>query len=604
MSRPIQYAIEPVDPDAHLFRVTVTVSDPDPAGELLRLPAWIPGSYLVRDFARNVVDVSANCGGASIEMLKVDKASWQTGACDGTLNATFDIYAWDLSVRGAHLDRRHAYFNGACVFPAVAGREDDPCMLDIRAPSGGLGDDWRVATAMRPVSAERFGYGVYLVDDYWELIDHPVEIGDVVIGEFEVADVPHTLAVRGHERVDIARICRDLEAVCAVHHRLFGTPPGLDRYLFLLTVVDEGYGGLEHRWSSSNMCSRDDLPATSDTEVSNGYRKLLGLFSHEYFHLWNVTRMKPAAFTPYDLSREAYTGLLWVFEGITSYYDDLALARSGVVSHESYLELLGQTITRVLRAPGRRRQSIEESSFDAWTKFYRQDAGSPNFIVSYYQKGSLVALALDLTIRRMSDDTFSLDDVMRACWERYGESGQGMPERGIETVAREVCNLDLASFFERYVRGTAELSLDELLLNAGVRMHFRAATGSSDAGGKPADDSATPLPWFGSKLASADGRDRFGTVIAGSPAERAGLAPGDEAVALDGLRIDAGNFDRRLRACAAGSDVRLTVFRRDELLELEVRLADAPKDTCWLTLDEDPSPVAAARRDSWLSGDS
>ncbi len=600
MSETIHYTIEPKDPGAHLFEITVQVAQPDPEGQVFRMPAWIPGSYLIRDFARNVVSARAACDGVPTGVTKMDKSTWQTDACLGPLTLVIEVYALDLSVRGAHLDTTHAYFNGPVVFPAVVGHEDRPCTLDIRPPADGGGAQWRVATSMSRNGAERFGYGTYSAADYWELIDHPVEIGDLVVGEFEVNGIEHAIAIRGATRVDMARICRDLTDVCEAHHGLLGAPESLDRYLFLLTAVGKGYGGLEHRWSTSLISSREDLPLQDDTSVSDSYRKFLGLCSHEYFHLWNVTRMKPAAFTPYELADESYTGLLWVFEGITSYYDDLALVRAGTITPESYLELLGQTMTRVQRAAGRLRQSVEESSFEAWTKFYKQDAGSPNFIVSYYAKGSLVALLLDLTVRRMTNGECSLDDVMRECWRRHGETGVGLPERGLERIAAEVCSLDLSEFFERYVRGTDELPLADALAECGIQTHLRAAADAQDAGGKPAVPGRAEGPWLGANLIAKDGRSVFGPVMAGSPAERAGLSPGDEAVSLDGLRLTAANVRASLARYEPGDVVTLNVFREDELQRLSVTLDEAPKTTCYLTIEEDADPTAIDHRRAWL----
>ena len=600
MSEPIHYSILPKDPGAHLFEVTIDVASPDAAGQVFRMPAWIPGSYLIRDFARNVVSARAECDGMPIGVTKTDKSSWQTDACLGPLRLIIEVYALDMSVRGAHLDTTHAYFNGPVVFPAVVGQEDVPCTLDILAPADGSGAQWRVATSMRRDGAERFGYGAYTAADYWDLIDHPVEIGDLVIGEFDVGGIEHAIAIRGESRVDMARICRDLTDVCEQHHALLGAPNGLDRYLFLLTVLDKGYGGLEHRWSSSLISSREDLPRPGDSAVSDSYRKFLGLCSHEYFHLWNVTRMKPAAFTPYELADESYTGLLWVFEGITSYYDDLALVRSGTISTESYLELLGRTMTRVQRGAGRQRQSVEESSFEAWTKFYKQDAGSPNFIVSYYAKGSLVALLLDLTIRRRTNGECSLDDVMRECWRRHGETGVGLPERGLESIAAEVCSLDLSEFFERYVRGTDELPLEDALRHCGVHTHFRSASDAQDTGGKPATAGAASAPWLGANLAASDNRSVFGPVMAGSPAEKAGLCPGDEAVALEGLRLTAGNVQSRLARYAPGDAVTISVFRNDELLRLAATLEESPTTTCYLTVEADVGEASSSHRQAWL----
>lgn len=597
-----RYRIVPKDAGAHLFEVSLTVANPDPKGQLFRLPAWIPGSYLIRDFARNLVSIRAESEGREIELIKQDKSSWQSGVCDAPLTVVYEVYAYDLSVRGAHLDTTHAYFNGPSVFLAVVGQETHACELEICPPPATIGEHWRVATAMQTAGAETYGFGRYRAADYAELIDHPVEIGELLIGEFEVDGIPHAIAVRGKARVDMARICSDLTTLCAQQMQLLGKPADLDRYLFLLLVLPDGYGGLEHRWSSSLVCSRNDLPRRGDGSVSNGYRKLLGLVSHEYFHLWNVTRMKPAVFTPYRLQAEIHTGLLWVFEGITSYYDDLALVRSGLIGTKSYLELLGQTITRVLRAGGRLRQSVEESSFDAWTKFYQQDANSPNFIVSYYTKGSLIACALDLTLRRVTHGEYCLDDVMRECWSRYGDSKTGMPERGLETVAHELSGMDLEDFFERYVRGTADIPLDNLLLDCGIRVCLRAASHSQDLGGKPGAKNKPAALWTGASLVQRGNRSVFNRVVAGGPAERAGLSAGDEIVALNDLKVSAGNFDKRLGEYHVGDKIMLRVFRRDELMSLPLVLEQAPEDTCYLVVDDDVSAAAEQNRRSWLSG--
>ena len=600
MTTPHRYTITPTDPGAHLFEVRLSVAAPDPAGQVFRIPAWIPGSYLVRDFARNVVSIRAESEDRVLETTKLDKSTWQCEPCEAPLTLVLEIYAFDLSVRGAHVDTTHAYFNGPSVFPEVIGQAEVACEVEICPPPASFGKGWRVATSMASAGAEQYGYGLYRTADYGELIDHPVEIGDLLIGEFEAGGAAHAIAVRGHPKVEMARICKDLSALCNEHMKLLGRPDDLDRYLFLLLVLADGYGGLEHRWSTSLVCSRADLPRRGEFGVSNGYRKFLGLCSHEYFHLWNVTRMKPRAFIPYGLQAEKHTGLLWVFEGITSYYDDLALVRAGLITPESYLELLGQTITRVLRGKGRFRQSVEESSFDAWTKFYKQDANSPNHIVSYYAKGSLVACALDLTLRRQTNGACSLDDVMRECWRRYAV--EGMPERGLESVAREVSGVDLDEFFERYVRGTADLPLEQLLHDCGITMHLRAARDAKDLGGKTASDKNPLPPWLGANLLSREGRSVFGLVQAGSPGERAGLTAGDEAVSINDLRLTADNIDTRLKEYQPGDRVTLRVFRRDELVRLQVRLEEPPEDTCYLVIDKEAGGAADQHRRSWLSG--
>ena len=423
MSVPHRYRIEPVDPAAHLFEVSLTVAEPHIEGQVFAMPAWIPGSYMIRDYARNVVAIRAESDGLDVALEKLDKSRWQAAAVDRPITIVAQVFAYDLSVRGAHLDMTHAYFNGPCVFLVAEGQEDRACELEIVAPNIKQAEDWRVATSMRRKDAANYGFGTYEADDYAELIDHPVEAGHLSIGEFEANGIPHSIAIRGQTRVDMGRLCHDLQTLCEQHLSFLGAPRDFDRYVFLLHAPGSGYGGLEHRWSSSLVCARDSLPMRGDEEVREDYRTFLGLASHEYFHSWNVKRLKPAAFTPYDLSAETHTELLWVFEGVTSYYDDLALVRSGLITERSYLELLGRTITRVLRGAGRLRQSVAESSFDAWTKFYKQDANAANAIVSYYAKGSLIALALDLKLRSETGGKISLDDVMKECWARWGESG-------------------------------------------------------------------------------------------------------------------------------------------------------------------------------------
>ena len=600
MSAVLRYRIWPKDPAAHLYEVSLTVPDPAAPGQVFAMPAWIPGSYMIRDYAKHVVTIRAESDGRDVPLTKLDKSRWQAGAVERELTVIAEIYAHDPSVRGAHLDTTHAYFNGTCMFLCPDGHEDARCELDIAAPDEPVGKDWRVATSMRRKDAGQYGFGVYEADDYAELIDHPVEIGRLAIGEFDVQGIPHAIAIRGRTRVDMARICHDLARVCEQHIRLLGVPDGLDRYLFLLDAPVSGYGGLEHRWSSSLVCARDSLPIRDDDEVSDGYRTFLGLASHEYFHLWNVKRMKPAVFTPYDLSAESHTGLLWVFEGITSYYDDLALVRSGLISVESYLELVGQVITRVLRGSGRLKQTLEDSSFDAWTKFYKQDANASNAIVSYYAKGSLVALALDLKIRSESD--FSLDDVMRECWRRFGETGDGMPERGLEDVCAAVTGLDLSDFFDASVRGTGELPLPRLLARFGIGYQLRCASGRKDKGGKPSP--RQPGPWLGATLANKAGKSVFTVVANGGPAEQAGIAPGDVAIALDGVALSAANFDRRLRTYRHGDRLELVVFRGDELMTTKVRLQHAPETTCFLEIDGKADAESLGRQAAWLETDS
>jgi len=601
MGDPHRYSIRPLNPEAHLFEVRLTVAHPDEAGQIFAIPAWIPGSYMIRDYARHVVGIRAEADGVGLVVTKLDKSRWQTAPTDRQVTLVLEIYAHDDSVRGAHLDNTHAYFNGPCVFPVVVGQEDIACQLEIGGGDLPQARNWRVATSMNRAGAEPYGFGAYVADDYAELIDHPVEISTLSIGEFQAGGIPHVIAIRGKTKADMARLCHDLSTLCSFHMKMLGAPRDLDRYVFLLHAPGSGYGGLEHRWSSSLVSNRDSLPIRGDEGVSPEYRTSLSLVSHEYFHLWNVKRMKPVAFTPYDLSQESHTELLWVFEGITSYYDDLALVRSGLIPESEYLELLGQTVTRVIRGRGRRRQSVADSSFDAWTKFYKQDANAGNAIVSYYAKGSLIALALDLKLRSETDGQVTLDDVMRVCWEKWGQTGEGMPERGLEEVSSEIAGLDLGDFFDAAVRGTGELALEPLLHEHGVDYVLRRSKGRKDKGGGKADVDKLPNVWLGAILATRSGKPVFASLSNDGPAERAGISPGDELIALDGVRVQVSGSDTRIRRYRPGDKSELTVFRGDELLTLKLVWAEAPDDTCYLEDDADADEAALKRREDWLA---
>ena len=597
--QPIRYEIAPLDVQAHLFDVRCTVDDPDPAGQRFRLPAWIPGSYLIREFARQFVHVSAVSDGAAIAIVKEGKDVWRTAPLQGAVTVIAHVYAFDLSVRTAYVDATRAYFNGPSVFLCPEDREGAPCVVEILPPPGGAFAHWRVATTLAADGAPPHGFGRYRAGNYDELIDHPVEMSDFALAAFAAGGVRHEIAITGRQQADLERLARDLARVCQWQVDLFGGAPQsrapFDRYLFQITAVGDGYGGLEHRSSTSLLCRRDELPVRGRAEINDNYLHLLGLASHEYFHSWNVKRIKPAAFTPYDLAREGYTRQLWAFEGITSYYDDLALVRSGVIDDARYLELLGRTLTNVLRTPGRHRQSIGDSSFDAWIKFYRQDENSPNAVISYYAKGALVALALDLTLRKAGRT--SLDDVMRTLWQRYGSTGVGVPEAGIEDVVGELAGTDMGEFFARYVHGTDDPPLDALLDAFGIDWHLRAASGASDRGGKTATG---PLPacWIGARVA---GDLRLQHVFTGGPAERAGLAPHDVLVAIDDVRASTDLLNSLLADRAPGETVVVHAFRRDELINVALELAPPPLDTCYLTLRDEASGPSVELRRSWLA---
>jgi predicted metalloprotease with PDZ domain len=470
-------------------------------------------------------------------------------------------------------------------------------IVDVVAPSHAAGARWRVATTLDRDGAAPWGFGTYRAANYDELVDHPVEMSAFRHVAFEAGGATHDVTVSGRATFDAERLARDLARICQWQCDFFEGAPGsrapFDRYLFQVTAVGDGYGGLEHRASTSLLCSRRDLPASGVERITDDYRGFLGLASHEYFHSWNVKRIKPAAFVPYDLGREAYTRQLWAFEGVTSYYDDLALVRSGVIDAASYLELLGRAVSSVLRTPGRRVQSVADASFDAWIKHYRPDENTPNASISYYVKGSLCALALDLTLRGHGT---SLDEVMRELWRRHGQTGIGVPEDGVRRLAAELAGRDLDDFFDAYIDGTDELPLAGLLASHGIALALRPAQGAKDRGGKRGNGDA-PRTALG---ASWTPDLRLQHVYAGGAAEAAGLAAGDALVALDGLKATADRLDAYARDGRPGDRVPAHVFRRDELIEATLVLESAPDDTAWLAFAADADTEAVSRRERWL----
>ncbi len=598
LSADLIYSLELTDPARHMITVVCRIENPDPAGQIVSLPAWIPGSYLMREFAKHITAIAASERGAPVGLHKLDKSSFQIAPCDGPLVVRASIYAHDLSVRGAFVDGGHAFLNPACLCLRVHGQEDEPCLVQTQPPEGV--DGWSVATALERRTGEPGQFGVFAAQNYDALIDRPLLMGPLTTGEFTVAGVPHSISLCGGEHADVDRLAADLALVCAWQADLFGLPLPMSRYDFLVMVQDSGYGGLEHRDSSALICARRDLPVPSQQEVTSGYRKFLGLASHEYFHLWNIKRIRPAGLTPYRLDRENYTRQLWLFEGITSYYDDLALLRSGLLGVQGYLRLVGENLTRVYRSRGRRAQTLEDASFDAWVKFYRPDENSGNATVSYYAKGAMVALALDLELRLRTDNDVSLDDVMRALWRDYGGVGRALPAGAFERLTEELCGQSMAEFFDQNLRSTVDPPVGILLAQFGVHLQLRAAESDADRGGQAPQREGPARPWLGISMARDGEQLKIRQVAADGPAAAAGVSPGDELIAINGWRVDAANPAARFAELAVGEPGRLSLFRRGRLIELEVAPSRSPRDTAWLSLDAGADEASLNRRELWL----
>jgi predicted metalloprotease with PDZ domain len=576
-SASLRYCVEIADLNAHLFRVTLTIDQPQ-MRQLVSLPAWIPGSYLIREFAKNLQRLAARQLGRAVPVHQMDKSCWQIDCvASSALVVSYEVYAFDTSVRTAWLDARRGFFNGTSLCLRVHGQEHRVHALEV--PASRATGKWQVATGLAPHRVNKRGFGVYLAADYDELVDCPVELGSFWSGEFKAGGVPHRLVVAGAaESFDGARLLADAETICEAEIRFWHARkrPPFKHYLFMLNVIDDGYGGLEHRNSTALIASRRDLPRTGESRQSEGYVTLLGLISHEYFHTWNVKRLRPAEFTRYDYNRENYTQLLWFFEGFTSYYDDLFLRRAGLIDDAAYLKLLNKTINQMLQTPGREVQAAAQSSFDAWVKYYRQDENTANATVSYYTKGSLVALCFDLLLR--SEGRTTLDAVMRALWVRC-KAGP-MTEADFAAVLRELGGRSFNRELAAWVHGTRELPLEELLQQHGVVV---------------LEDPAQLAQRLGIRMTETGGVT-IKQVLRGGAAELAGFAANDEWVGLEmagnGWRMT--KLDDLTLYAGAHRKVTALVARDRRLLRLELTLPAAV--TTWRLVLRD-----AALAQTWLA---
>ena len=573
------YRLGMPEPHTHLFHVEMEIQGVHSAASLA-MPSWTPGSYLMREFPRNVQGFEATDGaGASLAWSKTDKNRWHVAApANGTLRVRYQVYANELSVRTSHLDATHASVNGASVFMYDEARAGEPLELEVAAPEG-----WRVTTALRSDN------GRFTASGFDELVDSPLEIGTHALLEWEVAGKTHRYAVWGRGNLEGERLAADTSRIILAEKALFGELPYPD-YTFILHLTPGGAGGLEHRDSTALLADRWAFRGPA-------YERFLGLVAHEFFHLWNGKRIRPAALGPFDYTAENYTRDLWVVEGITTYYTDLFLRRAGLITAHRYLERLAESIARFRSLPGRSVQSLADSSWNTWIKFYRPDANTPNSSISYYEKGAHAALLLDLRIRAATGNERSLDDVMRRLWAEFGVPDAGFPEGEVERIAAEVAGTDLTEFFDLALRGTAELPFEETLEAAGF-----ALRPAHEIAPLPGSDARTEVH-IGAQFRAEGGRALVTQVLAGTPAFRAGLNAGDELVALDGLRITPETLPLRLAERRPGDRVPLTVFRRDELvtLPLEVELVAPPR--LLLRSVDNPTPAQKRLHDDWLRVD-
>jgi predicted metalloprotease with PDZ domain len=581
----LQYSLSVNSVSQHLFDVTLSIPSMDSEHLKLSLPGWIPGSYMVRDFSRNIVNFSAtNSKGQPIEVTLLDKQQWQLTTGGEAVEVAYQVYAFDLSVRSAYINDEYAFCNGTSVFVSVSGCESLPCELVIKSPASK--PDWQIETTLPHLEDDRF-----ISADYDELIDHPIFIGECTSADFEVDGVTFTLMFSGTTQYDLPRLCADLEKVCQHHLSLFGKPYPVKHYLFMTLIANEGYGGLEHRSSTALLFPRFELPLAGEPEeLSDSYVNFISLCSHELFHTWHVKRIKPDAMVKPDLSQETYTDQLWIYEGFTSFYDDVTLARAGVIPPGRYFKIVAQNLTRLYKNAGRFKQSIAESSFYAWNKFYKQDAGSINHIVSYYNKGGIVALGLDILLRERSNNQYNLDDLMRLLWAQYGDES-GTPAHVIEQLCRDELNVDIKDYLDAVVYGTQDVALDSLLEQIGVSQTLQTPLSLQDKGGDEVSGKVSPRYDFGAVTKDADTGLIIQAVQEDSAACQAGLQINDKLIAVDSYVVNS-KLLQRLLTLPNDKPLTLSVIRDGRLLSLSLPLLPAQAQSCVLKITDEEKAAA------------
>ena len=564
----LHYQIEFDDYKQHLVHVTIRfLANPN---QELWLPTWIPGSYLIREFSKHIESVKAyDEAGRMLDIKKTSKNRWRLFNTDHELmTIEYDVYAYDLSVRGAYVDQTRLYINPACVCLALEGQEQSACEVEVFLP-----DElkhFQLATGLASKSLVK-GRFTLKADHYDQLIDSPFELADQTRFGFETHGIEHEFVISGPHNANVDRLKADIEKICAAEINMFGSAP-FKNYTFMTMATGNSYGGLEHCNSTSLITPRDDLPKSNEpTEPSKDYQRFLGLCSHEYFHSWLVKFIRPENFANYNLHQEGYTSLLWIFEGFTSYYDDLILLRSGVISQKSYLDLLKAQIDRYLQNPGRFVQTVAESSFDAWIKFYRQDENSNNAGTSYYNKGALVALCLDLGLRLRGS---SLDALMRRLYENT-QNGMQVNERTIFDLCKELTGDNWIEQINHLINTTDELPLDQLLPEFGLS--YRVKT-----------DKSLPL---GLKLVDKPEGVLVQSARRDSAAAKAGISANDVIIAIDGLKASTKLIEKYAKQ---GGAYTVFAFRRDELISFAVDCATSDLTEVELVVEDQ------AKTEKWL----
>ena len=597
MSQPILFKIYLHDIQAQIIQIKMHL----PASEshrLLRLPSWIPGSYMIRDFAQHLHREEAfTTKQQRVVLTKQSKNTWLLAPCADECIVSYAVFANDLSIRSAFINDQYAFMNGTCIFLQALDADEQgnvlnetgiqdaqPYHVHIMQNAYLQQKKWKISTSMEEVKHRPLDsavlMGEYQSSDYAELIDHPFVIGHLSEQSFMVGNTQFTMMFTEETQLDQTILMTDIQKICEHHFALFGAIP-FAQYIFQTLVAKSGYGGLEHKNSTALLYPRAELNNT-DPSKREGYETFLSLCAHELFHAWHVKRIQPACLQSPTLSEEIYTPQLWIYEGVTSFYDDASLLRAGVIEKSAYLKILGQNITRLLRNPGRLDQSIAASSFDAWTKFYKQTPTSTHFITSYYNKGGIVALCLDIVLQQLSQGKTNLDHVMAKLWDEYGATCIGTQDDVIETLCNTHFGLDVRGFIQQATATSMDLPLSSLLQEIGLDVTMRATSAASDKGGVSAK---TTIKYaFGAVFSKLDLGVKIQSVFEGSPAHDAGCLPGDRVLAIAGWEVAMDSLHGILDSVNMGqtefvSSVPVTVLRDGRVLTLVLPIRDAIPDT-------------------------
>jgi predicted metalloprotease with PDZ domain len=577
----ISFTVSMSKPYTHLLEVEMRLEDARlPAQVNLVMPVWTPGSYLIREFERHVQDFAVwDAGGRALSWQKINKDTWriETGGAH-ELRVTYRVYANDLSVRTNDLDDRHGYFNNAATLMYPEGQLKASSTLRV-VPF----NDWKVATGLPAVPDKP---NTFRAENFDVLYDSPVEVSNFKTISFEVNGVPHRVVIDGEGNYDTERIRRDVQKIVETEAAIMGEIPYHD-YTFILHAHSRADGGLEHLNSTSLIVERNSF------RPDDKYKGFLALVAHEFFHLWNVKRIRPDALGPFDYTKENYTKLLWVAEGITEYYAPVALRRAGLISESEFLERISRTIENVQNTPGRLLMSAEEASFDAWVKYYRQDENSINSQISYYDKGQLLGLLLDLQIRKASGGAKSLDDVMRYLYTEFYKKNRNYTPEDFQSVCERMAGSSLENFFARFVRGREELDYNAALNAVGLQL------GEADQAKPPVEKL-----YLGADVAQDGERLTIRRVYSGSPAYDQGLNTGDQILALDNQRVNQQTFLARLAEKRPGDTLSLTLFRDDELRTFTIKLGKRVVTDYKIVPVKEPTPEQTRLYKAWIGSTS